>query len=107
MSALPYQPEIAQRMIQDSNDIIPTTAQFYQTSNGYWLAWLGDGNAFVLAPELPENEPADKVEGADNLTELLDMIESGAYAQMLAFDGNDAEWAALTSCTCCNEHHHH
>ncbi|XXQ67655.1 hypothetical protein ACKLNO_08480 [Neisseriaceae bacterium B1] len=107
MNALPYQPEIAQRMTLGTEERIPVTAEFYQTENGYWLAWLGDGTAFVLPPDLAETEPADKVEGAGNVEELLAMINSGEYAAMLEFDGTDEEWEHLTACGCGDEHHHH
>lgn len=107
MNALPYQPEIAQRMTRGTDESIATTAEFYQTENGYWLAWLGDGCAFVLPPDLADDEPADRVEGADDLVELLAMIESGEYAAMLEFEGTDEEWESLTACACGDEHHHH
>lgn len=101
MKTLPYQPEIAERMTAGTDETIRADAQFYQTANGYWIAWQ-DGCAAVLPPGQPENKPCDWVEGMDGLDELAAFIESGEYADMPEFDGSDEEWAAL----CAHEHNH-
>lgn len=103
MPALPYQPDLALRMTLGTEERIPVTAEFFATENGYHIAWLGNGKAFVLAPDAPDNEPADEVEGLDNAAELIDMIESGAYADITEFEGSEEEWQALAE----NMHNHH
>lgn len=107
MNTLPYQRELAQRMTLGTENRIPVTAEFYETENGYWVAWLGNGNAFVLSPMQPENEPADQVEGAQLAAELLALIESGDYAAMLEFDGTEEQWQALNTCDCEDDTHQH
>lgn len=97
---LPYQAEIAQRMTFGSEHRIPVTAEFYQTTNGYWVAWQADGLALVLPPNWPENEPADHVEGAENLFALCAFIESGEYETAMASDEE-------CICDCGDIHHHH
>lgn len=82
MDTLPYQAHIAERMNIDTETPISSNAVFYQTENGYWIAWHDD-IAAVLPPYLTDNEPCDWVEGADSLVELVSLIESGDYEQLL------------------------
>lgn len=102
MNTLPFQAEIAARMQADTDEAIHPQAVFYQTANGYWLAWH-NGIAAVLAPDTPPDIPCDWVEGAHNLAEIVALVESGAYAEVEEFDGDDAAWQAAIDA----QHHHH
>ncbi|WP_051940354.1 hypothetical protein [Stenoxybacter acetivorans] len=94
MQTFPFQTEIAIRMQANTDETIHPDAVFYQTSNGYWLAWY-DGIAAVLPPNTPPDVPCDRVEGAHDLAEVVSLIESGEYAEIEEFDGDDAAWAAV------------
>lgn len=107
ISLLPFQTEIATRMIVGTDEHIDNSAQFYQTTNHYWIAWQSNGMAAVLAPNTPESEPCDWVEGAESLEELITLIENGDYANMMTFDGSDEEWAKYHGCQCGHDEHHH
>ena len=39
MNTLPFQADIAAQMQADTDEAIHPQAVFYQTANGYWLAW--------------------------------------------------------------------
>lgn len=93
MQTLPFQADIAARMQADTNETIHPQAVFYQTANGYWIAWHA-GIGAVLAPDTPPDIPCDWVEGAQNLIELVALIESGDYAEVAEFDGDDEAWQA-------------
>ncbi len=93
----PYQPEIAARMDFGEETKISSNAQFYQTANGYWIAWQPEVAA-VLPPDLPNSEPCDRVEGGDSLAELTSLIESGDYEALLAEDA--AHEHKHEGCTC-------
>ena len=103
MNILPFQPEIAARMlVNTSNEAIHPEAQFVQTSNGYWVTWH-DGMAALLPPNTPEDEPCFWVEGINDLAELIDMIEQGDFDTVEEFIGDDAEWQHIAE----TSHHHH
>lgn len=103
MNTLPYQTEIAQRMLVNTEgESIHPDALFVQTANGYWLAWH-DGTAALLAPETPPDIPCFWVEGAESLEELVAMIENGEFDEVEEFDGSDDAWHEAAS-DCC--HHH-
>lgn len=91
---LPFQPQIADRMQAGSDEVIPAAALFCRTGGGYWLAWH-QGVAWVLAPDTPPDVPCDRVEGAHDPAEVVALIDSGDYAAMEEFDGDDAAWDAL------------
>lgn len=102
MNTLPFQPEIAKRMlINTENESIHPDAQFFQTANGYWLAWH-NGLAAVLAPNTPPDIPCFWVEGAQNIQELAALAESGALEQAEEFDADDDAWLEA----CCTNHEH-
>ena len=46
------------------------------------------------------------VEGAESLQELVAMLESGEYDEIVEFEGDDEEWAQLNN-ACHADHHHH
>ncbi|MDK4688132.1 hypothetical protein [Kingella negevensis] len=98
METLPYQAEIAARMNVSAETVVPEYAEFFETENGYWLAWYDD-TASVLPPDFPENEPCDVVEGADSLAELVSLIESGDYEALLA-ESFDDEHEHSCGCGC-------
>ena len=103
MKILPFQPNIAARMLVNTeNEHIPLEAQFIHTSNGYWLAWH-DGIAALLAPNTPSDEPCFWIEGISNLTELVNMIENGDFDVIEEFEGNDETWQHSNECC----HHNH
>ena len=77
MQILPFQPEIAERMLAGTDgESIHRDSAFVQTANGYWLAWH-DGIAALLAPDTPPGTPCLWVEGAQNLAELVALVENG------------------------------
>lgn len=76
-----------------TDEAVAADAVFYQTNNGYWVAWH-QGTAWVLAADTPPDVAADWVEGAHDLAELVALIESGAYAEVEEFDGDDQAWQA-------------
>ncbi len=88
------------RMTVGTDEQIHPQAQFVCTENGYWLAWH-QGLAAVLPPQRAADEPCDWVEGMDSLTDLVALIESGEYAEIEEFDGDEAAWAAA-----CADHDH-
>ena len=96
MNTLPYQSDIAARMNVDALHDIPEHAQFYHTQNGYWIAWFAP-IAAVLPPNLPKNEPCDWIEEADDLTQWVDLIESGEYESLLNEEHS-------CNCGCTHEH---
>ena len=70
MDILSFQPEIAERMLVNTEgEQIHPAAQFVKTENGYWLAWH-EGLAALLAPDTPPDVPCFWVEGAHDLEEL-------------------------------------
>ncbi|ULJ64386.1 hypothetical protein [Wielerella bovis] len=97
MNTLPYQANIAARMNIGAEQEVPAHAEFYETVNAYWIAWFAP-MAAVLPPNLPADEPCDWVEGADSLAELVSLIESGDYEQLLADDAHEM-------CCACGCHH--
>ncbi|MGB4883125.1 MAG: hypothetical protein WBO82_08855 [Neisseria sp.] len=106
MKTLSFQANIATRMLENTVDEhIHPEALFIQTANGYWLAWH-DGTAAVLSPNTPAGQPCDWVEGAESLQELVAMLESGEYDEIVEFEGDDEEWAQLNN-ACHADHHHH
>lgn len=105
MNILPFQADIAQRMLVNTeNESIAEAAQFVQTNNGYWIAWH-DGIAAVLAPNTPPDIPCFWVEGAHDLAELVAMIENGEFDEVDEFDGDDDAWQQIAQE--CHTHHHH
>lgn len=108
MKILPFQTEIAERMLVNTEgESIHPDAQFVQTANGYWLAWH-QGTAVLLAPDTPPDVPCFWVEGAHDLAELVVMIENGDFDETEEFDGDDESWyEAAKSCACGENHEHH
>ena len=103
MQTLPFQPEIAERMLAGTTDEhIHPEAVFVRTANGYWVAWH-QGLAAVLADTTPPDIPCDWVEGAHDLAEIVALVESGEYAEVEEFDGDDEAWQAAIDA---QQHHH-
>ena len=102
MNTLPFQADIAAQMQADTDEAIHPQAVFYQTANGYWLAWH-NGIAALLAPDTPPDIPCDWVEGAHDLAEIVALVESGEYAEVEEFDGDDEAWQAAIDA---QQHHH-
>ncbi|HFC8517752.1 TPA: hypothetical protein ACFP41_000599 [Neisseria weaveri] len=102
MDILPFQAEIAERMLVNTEgESIHPDAQFVQTANGYWLAWH-EGLAAVLAPDTPPDIPCFWVEGAHDLEELAALAENGEFDEVEEFDGDDDAWLAA----CAEDHEH-
>ena len=103
---LPYQTDIAQRMLSGSeNETIRRDACFLQTANGYWIAWHDEHSpAAVLAPDTPEGEPCFWVEGAQNLAELAAMAENGDFEEIFEESGEHPQTAAHCGCGCGGQH---
>lgn len=99
MQTLPFQAEIAERMlIGTENETIHPDAQFIETANGYWIAWH-EGIAALLAPDTPPDIPCFWVEGADSLAELVALVENGQFDEVEEFDGDDdARHEAVAGC---------
>ena len=92
MNILPYQTEIAERMLVGTEgETFHPDAQFVQTANGYWIAWH-EGNAALLAPDTPPDIPCFWAEGAQSLEELVELVENGEFDEMEEFDGDDDAW---------------
>ena len=92
MQILPFQSEIAERMLADTDgETIHPDSLFVRTANGYWLAWHG-GTAALLAPDTPPGIPCFWVEGAQSLEELVTLVENGEFDEMEEFDGDDDSW---------------
>ena len=92
MQILPFQPKIAERMLAGTDgETIHRDSAFVQTANGYWLAWH-DGIAALLAPDNPPGTPCLWVEGAQNLAELVALVENGGFDEVEEFDGDDDSW---------------
>lgn len=92
MNILPYQSEIAERMLVGcEGETIHPDAQFVRTGNGYWIAWH-EGTAAMLAPDTPPDIPCFWVEGAQSLEELAELAEKGEFDEMEEFDGDDDAW---------------
>lgn len=105
MNTLPFQAEIAERMLVNTeNESIHPDARFLQTANGYWLAWH-NGTAALLAPNTPPDIPCFWVEGAHDLEELVAMIENGSFDEVEEFDGDDEAWHQAAAA--CREEHEH
>ena len=107
MNTLPYQPEIAARMLAggDANDTIRPDARFIQTANGCWIAWHDpDTPAAVLPPNTPAGEPCFWVEGAEDLAELVHMAENGDFDHL--DDADDGTEPTPHTCTygCAHAH---
>ncbi|MDO4998414.1 MAG: general secretion pathway protein GspG [Neisseria sp.] len=106
MNILPFQSEIAERMLVNTeNESIHADAQFMQTANGYWIAWH-DGVAALLAPNTPPDVPCFWVEGAESLAELVKLAEQGDFDEVDEFDGDDEAWHHAAQC-CGHEHDEH
>ena len=104
MQTLPFQPTIAERMLVNTQDEnISRDAQFFQTANGYWIAWH-EGTAALLAPNTPPDIPCFWVEGTDDLTELVAMVENGEFDNVEEFDGDDEAWQQVAGCGCSHDH---
>lgn len=103
MNTLPYQAEIARRMEAAGEGRIRPDAEFYHTTNGYWIAWQ-QPQAAVLPENLPEGEPCDWVEGAETLADLVEFIESGDYEALAYFEGSEEEWQEHEGCSCGCQH---
>lgn len=105
MKTLPFQKEIAERMLAGTEgETIHPESVFVQTDNGYWVAWH-EGLAAVLAPDTPPDIPCDWVEGAHSLEEMVALLESGEYAEVMEFDGDDEAWQQVLA-ECAEEHDH-
>lgn len=92
MQILTFQPEIAERMLAGTDgETIHRDSAFVQTANGYWLAWH-DGIAALLAPDTPPGTPCFWVEGAQNLEELVALVENSGFDEVEEFDGSDDSW---------------
>lgn len=105
MQILPFQTEIATRMLVNTeNETIHPEAQFVETANGYWIAWH-DGTAALLAPNTPPDIPCFWAEGAESLEELVALVENGDFDEVEEFDGDDDAWHETA--TGCSNHHHH
>ncbi|OSI15196.1 general secretion pathway protein GspG [Neisseria dentiae] len=105
MNTLPFQAEIAERMLVNTeNESIHPDARFLQTANGYWLAWH-NGTAALLAPNTPPDIPCFWVEGAHDLEELVAMVENGDFDEVEEFDGDDEAWHQAAAA--CREAHEH
>lgn len=102
MNMLPFQPEIAARMLVNTEgESIDADAVFVQTANGYWLAWQ-NGTAALLAPDTPPDTPCFWVEGAHDLEELVALVKNGEFGVLEEFDGDDDTWHAAA----CGAHLH-
>ena len=102
MDILSFQPEIAERMLVNTEgEQIHPAAQFIKTENGYWLAWH-EGLAALLEPDTPPDVPCFWVEGAHDLEELVALVESGEFDEVEEFEGDDEAWLAAAE-----QHHHH
>ncbi|WP_274584367.1 hypothetical protein V9W64_01640 [Neisseria leonii] len=102
MQTLPFQTEIAERMLVNTeNEHIHPDARFIRTANGYWLAWH-EGKAALLPPDTPPDVPCFWVEGAQDLAELVALVENGDFDHVEEFDGDDDAWHE----TACQHHHH-
>lgn len=107
MNILPYQAEIAKRMlINTENESIDSDAQFVHTTNGYWIAWQSNGMAALLSPDATEDEPCFWVEGSENLAELVALVENGEFDMIEDFDGDDEAWQQACACGCSHQHSH-
>ncbi|MCP1660788.1 general secretion pathway protein GspG [Neisseria perflava] len=104
MQILPFQAEIAERMLVNTeNESIHPDAHFIQTANGYWLAWH-DGTAALLAPDTPPDIPCFWVEGATDLDELVALVANGEFDETEEFDGDDDAWQQAAAG--CGHHGH-
>ena len=74
---------IVRRINQFAENTLPENTPVHQTVNGYWIAWLPE-IAAVLPPDLPDDADCDWVEGLDSLAELVVLIESGEYEEIIA-----------------------
>lgn len=109
MNTLPFQTDIAERMLAGTEgETIHPDARFFQTANGYWIAWH-DGQAAVLPPDAAEGEPCSWVEGAQDLAEVAALAENGDFDAAEDFDGSEDEWheAHACACGCAHEGHEH
>lgn len=103
MKTLPFQTEIAERMLAGTEgESIHPDAVFVNTANGYWIAWH-EGTAALLAPDTPPDIPCFWVEGAHNLEELVAIAENGDFDEVAEFDGDDEAWQQAAA----EAHHEH
>ena len=65
MNPISCPPDILARFRSGSEAPLAPETEFYQTANGYWIAWQPE-TAAVLPPHLPEGEPCDCIEGMDS-----------------------------------------
>lgn len=106
MKTLPFQTEIAERMLAGTeNEHIHPDARFVQTANGYWIAWH-DSTAALLAPDTPPDIPCFWVEGAESLEELVALVEKGEFDEVEEFDGDDEAWHEAAA-GCGHDHNGH
>ena len=104
MQILPFQTEIAERMLAGTeNETIDAASVFVKTANGYWVAWH-EGNAALLAPDTPPDMPCFWVEGAQSLEELVTLVEQGEFDIVEEFDGDDDAWHEAAA-GCSGGHH--
>lgn len=101
METQTYLAEIADLMNPHLDQAIPQNAEFYQTDNGYWIAFTPEWAAILL----PDERGCDWIEGADTLGELVSLIESGEYEELFLSEENQ-EHEHGENCSC-GQHHSH
>ena len=99
MNPISCPPDILARFHSGSEAPLAPEPEFYQTANGYWIAWQPE-TAAVLPPHLPEGEPCDCIEGMDSPAELAALIESGEYEALLAEEDGAETSEHTCGCGC-------
>lgn len=105
MQTLPFQPEIAERMLAGTTDEhIHPEAVFVHTANGYW-GGLAPRPGRCARRHHPARHPL-RLGGRRRITgRIAAMLESGEYAEIAEFDGDDEAWAQMLAG--CDEDHEH